>query len=68
LDKVAAGAVGMIEVHNMVCEGLVGKGVQGSVFVMVLTVMFMAVDPMDEGVLERDVDTLSWYKVIEAVC
>ena len=68
MNEVATRAVGTIEVHDVVCEGLVGEGMQGSVLVVVLTVAFVAVDPMDEGVLERDVDTLYWYKVIEAVC
>jgi hypothetical protein len=35
---------------------------QGSVFVVVLTVTFVAVDPMDEGVFERDVGTLPGTK------
>ena len=67
MDEVATRTVGMIEVYDTVYEGLVGKGMQGSVSVMVLTVTFAAVDPMDEGVFKGDVDMLPWYEVMEAV-
>ena len=58
----------MTEVHDSVHRGLVGEGMQGSVLVVVLAVTFMAVDPMDEGVFKRDVNTLPWYEVVEVVC
>ena len=63
MNEVATRAVGTIEVHDVVCEGLVGEGMQGSVLVVVLTVAFVAVDPMDEGVLEGVVKVVCYIQV-----